>query len=91
MDCKDGPPTIGPHGPSAAAMDDPPDHARLPHLVQRGPSTALSIITVCPPSHGRSPTAGPFNGVAASGAKYIVHNIVCALTMLNSGTHSQTR
>ena len=28
------PPTIGPPGPSAAAIDGPPDHAWLPHLVQ---------------------------------------------------------
>ena len=45
----DGPPTIGPPGPSAATMDGPPDHARLLHLVQGGPSTALSITTLGPP------------------------------------------
>ena len=54
----------------------PPDQVRRAWMVPapctaatlgaRGPSTELSITIVGPPSHGRSPTAGPFNGVATS-------------------------
>ena len=63
--------------PTAVPLDQlqqpwmvPLDHAQLPHLVQGGPSTARSIITVRPPSHGQSPTARPFTGMAASVANY---------------------
>ena len=45
----DGPPTIGPPGPSAAAMDGPPGPCTAATLGPGGPSTAVSITTVGPP------------------------------------------
>ena len=48
----------GLHGPCTAATLGP-----------GGPSTALSITTIGPHSHGRSPTAGLFTDVAAAVAK----------------------
>ena len=61
----DGPPTIGPHGPSAATMDGPPGPCTAATLGLGGPSTALSITTLGPPPPDHSLT-----GVAASVAKY---------------------
>ena len=62
-------------------MDGPPEPCMAAALGPEGPSTALSITTVGPPSHGWSPTAGPFtdHDLTASVAK-----IVRALNILNS-------
>ena len=53
-----------------AAMDGPPGPYMAATLGPGGLSTALSITTVGPLSHGGSPTAGPFTSVAASVVKY---------------------
>ena len=68
----DGPPTIGPPGPSAAAMDGPPRNMHGCHTWSRGDHLQhLASPQLIPHSHGWSPTAGPFTGVAAgSVAKY---------------------
>ena len=76
-----GPPQSVPPGPSATAMDGPPGHARLSHLVQGDHLRHLASAHVVPHSHGRSPHCRTIHW----------RDIVRVLTIINLGTHSQTR